>query len=122
MSFSSVIPQDRIIARLRYENPWWVNGKIDETYQEMSRRLYFKLFFPHVLEKDINRALVLMGPRRVGKTVLLFHTVDELLQSKVNPENICFVGIDNPIYINLGLEDILDLYKEALKRKDLEGC
>jgi hypothetical protein len=51
-------------------------------YQQMKRREYFKLFYPLVIERSIKRALVLMGPRRVGKTVMLFHAIDELINVK----------------------------------------
>lgn len=122
MNVISTIPREKIISRLQYENPWWVSKEIDPVYQKMSRRLYFDLFYPFVVEKDVRRAVVLMGPRRVGKTVMMFHTIDKLLKEKVPPQNLVFVGIDNPIYINLGLEDILQLSKEALKRDNLNGC
>lgn len=119
---TSVIPKEKIIERLRFENPWWVSKSISETYQQMSKRLYFDLFYPYVKERDVNRALVLMGPRRVGKTVMLYHTIDELIKENVNPQRIFFIGIDNPLYFNLGLEDQLSLCKEALKLDNLKDC
>ena len=78
MSSISLIPTEKIVERLRYENPWWVNKQIPEVYSTMAKRLYFKLFYPFVVEKDVRRALVLMGPRRVGKTVMLFHCIQQL--------------------------------------------
>src|SRR5699024_3528107 len=122
MSISSVIPEGEIIERLQTENPWWRTKTVSSFYTDMKRRLYFKLFYPFVKETDIRRALVLMGPRRVGKTVMLFHTIAKLIEDGVNPQKICFVGIDNPIYINLSLENLLMLYKKALKTDTLEGC
>jgi predicted AAA+ superfamily ATPase len=122
MKISTLIPQEKIIERLRYENPWWVTREIPETYRLMSKRLYFKLFYPFVLEKEIKRSVVLMGPRRVGKTVMMFHTIDQLIQEQVDPQKIFFIGIDNPIYINLSLQDILDLCISALKINDIEDC
>ena len=116
----NLIPTEKIIERLRYENPWWITKKIPETYGSMSRRLYFDLFYPFVNEKSIKRALVLMGPRRVGKTVMLFHCIEELLGEEINPHKIFFIGIDNPIYVNLGLEDILSLCKQSLALDDLK--
>ena len=116
----NLIPTGKIIERLRYENPWWITKKIPETYGSMSRRLYFDLFYPFVNEKSIKRALVLMGPRRVGKTVMLFHCIEELLGEGINPHKIFFVGIDNPIYVNLGLEDLLSLCKQSLALDDLK--
>lgn len=121
MKISSLIPTEKIIERLRYENPWWVNKQIPETYNVMPKRLYFDLFYPFVVERKVRRALVLMGPRRVGKTVMLFHSIQHLIDEKVNPQKIFFVGIDNPIYVHLSLEDILNLCKQSLNQENLNG-
>lgn len=122
MKAKAFIPSDKIIERLQYENPWWNTKEIPSGYKNMSKRLYFNLFYPYVQDTEIKRALVLMGPRRVGKTVMMFHAIDQLIQENVDPQKIFFVGIDNPIYINLSLEDLLNLCKEAIKAASLEGC
>ncbi len=122
MTNSRLIPTEKIIERLRYENPWWSTQEIPSLYKEMSKRLYFELYYPFVTETKIRRAVVLMGPRRVGKTVMMFHTIDQLIQEKINPQRIFFVGIDNPIYIHLSLQEILDLCKEAINVENLKGC
>ncbi|HUH46784.1 MAG TPA: AAA family ATPase, partial [Arenibacter sp.] len=122
MKTSNVIPTAKIIERLHYENPWWISKDIHAEYKSMSRRLYFNLFYPFVQETDIKRAVVLMGPRRVGKTVMLFHAIDQLIIDGIHPQKIFFIGIDNPIYLNLSLEDILLLCRNALKLWDLKGC
>ncbi|GAA4449768.1 ATP-binding protein [Rurimicrobium arvi] len=122
MNNYNLIPTEKIMERLRYENSWWISKKIPETYSVMSRRLYFDLFYPFVKEKGVRRALVLMGPRRVGKTVMLFHSIAQLISENVNPQRIFFIGIDNPIYVHLGLEDILSLCKDALSLHHLNDC
>lgn len=122
MSNPRLIPTEKIIERLQYENPWWITKEIPTLYKEMARRLYFDLFYPFVTEREIRRAVVLMGPRRVGKTVMMFHTIDKLIEEKVNPQQIFFIGIDNPIYINLGLQEVLDLCQASVKAKNLENC
>lgn len=122
MRVSNVIPTNKIIERLHYENPWWVSKDIHGEYKSMSRRLYFDLFYPFVQETDVRRAVVLMGPRRVGKTVMLFHSIDQLIIEDINPQKIFFVGIDNPIYLNLSLEELLLLCRDAVKLQDLKGC
>jgi predicted AAA+ superfamily ATPase len=119
---ANIIPTAKIIERLRYENPWWVTKEIPKTYSAMSKRLYFDLFYPFVLERSIKRALVLMGPRRVGKTVMLFHSIEALIKEGFNPQKLFFIGIDNPIYVNLSLEDILSLCKDSLSLQNLDGC
>ena len=122
MSFDTVIPTSKRIERLQYENPWWTSGNVQQTYQDMSKRLYFDLFYPFVKETDVKRAVVLMGPRRVGKTVMMYHTIQELIKENIAPQKIFFIGIDNPIYMHLSLEDILLLAKEAVQLNNLEGC
>lgn len=119
---SRLIPTEKIIERLQYENPWWITKEIPVLYKEMSRRLYFDLFYPFVVETQIRRAVVLMGPRRVGKTVMMFHTINQLIEENINPQHIFFVGIDNPIYINLSLQEILNLCKDAVKADSFKNC
>lgn len=118
----NLIPTEKIVERLRYENPWWVNKTIPEMYSTMAKRLYFNLFYPYVIEQNVKRALVLMGPRRVGKTVMLFHSIQQLLEENVNPQKIFFIGIDNPIYVHLSLEEILNLCRKSLNQENLNGC
>lgn len=115
------VSKSQVIDRLRFENPWWTTGHIDVDYQEMKRRLYFDLFRPLARETDVRRALVLMGPRRVGKTVMLFHMIEELILNGINPQRIIFISIENPIYINLGLEELFIYAKEALDTTDKNG-
>jgi hypothetical protein len=52
MNNSRLIPTEKIIERLQYENPWWITPEIPAMYKEMSKPLYFELFYPFV--KAIN--------------------------------------------------------------------
>ena len=42
------IPTEKILERLRFENPWWKSNTIDPGVSRMKRRLYFNLFFPSI--------------------------------------------------------------------------
>jgi hypothetical protein len=33
------ISKDQVLDRIRFENPWWIEGKIEADYNEMPRRL-----------------------------------------------------------------------------------
>jgi len=107
MSLLRAFSKEQIINKINFENPWWRNHKIDDYYSSMKKRLYFDLFSPLVYEKKIKRAVVLMGPRRVGKTVMLFHLVQDLIDNKIPSKNICYLSIENPIYNSLSLEEML---------------
>lgn len=108
------VSTQQVKKRLFSENPWWLpNGDIPETFSSLSYRPYLELLYPLIINRSINRAVVLMGPRRVGKTVMIHHSIKKLINSGVSPVNICYVSIDHPIYNGLGIDDILDLYAEA---------
>lgn len=109
--------EDQIIAKIQFENQWWETGEVDSFYTSMKRRLYFDLFSKLVDEKNIKRAVVLMGPRRVGKTVLLFHKVQQLIDSGIPPKRICYLSIENPIYNGMSLEEMLLLFIQSTKQK-----
>jgi predicted AAA+ superfamily ATPase len=113
--------EQQILERLRFENPWWVTGRVEDYYGQMRHRLYFELFFPLVAEQSVRRAVVLMGPRRVGKTVLLYHTVQGLLQQNIEPLKLAFISIETPIYSNIGLEQLFALSRQATGQTDPKG-
>lgn len=105
------ISTQQVKKRLFSENPWWEpNEDIPATYSSLTPRLYLELLFPLIINRSVNRAVVLMGPRRVGKTVMIHHSIKKLTNSGVNPLNICYVSIDHPIYNGLGIDDILEIY------------
>ena len=107
------VPAEQVIKRLGIENPWWETNKIPASYLSFTPRSYLKLFYPLVQSKKINRANVLMGPRRVGKTVMLHHAIQNLINEGVSPNKIGYFSVDHPIYNGLGLEELLEIYSEA---------
>lgn len=108
------VSEELIIKRIRLENPWWETGRIPTTYSSLKRRLYFDQLYQQITLLSVRRATVLMGPRRVGKTVMLYQIIESLIASGVPQRNICYLSIDAPIYNNIPLEELLALCKKAL--------
>lgn len=108
----------QILTRLVYDNPWWVSGVIADDYKSMMHRPYTDLFYPLVVDDAVRRAVILMGPRRVGKTVMIYHTIDRLIQNGINPQKIIYLSIDTPIYNGISLEELFSLAREALKQPE----
>jgi len=115
------ISKKLVFERIRFENPWWTTQQIAADYNQYPKRLYLKLFKPLVLQQAIRRAVVLMGPRRVGKTVMLHHLIQEMIVSGINPLKIIFITIENPIYNNIPLEQLFAYAKEANGLNDTNG-
>lgn len=107
------IPSEQVVRRLWIENPWWQDRQIPKIFQKYRRRAYFELFYPLVESRKVRRAIVLMGPRRVGKTVLLHHAIDKLLESGISPSRIAYFSVDHPMYNGLALEAFLDFFGQA---------
>lgn len=108
----------QVMDRIRFENPWWLTGNVDAYFQQMSQRAYFAHFYSLAKDRDLKRAVVLMGPRRVGKTVMLYHLVQQLLLDGVPPRKILFVTVENPIYNQISLEQLFAYGREAAGDRD----
>jgi uncharacterized protein len=108
------ISSAEIIQRIRDENPWWLGDHtISAVFGNMKRRAYFKLFLPLVEEQKMRRAVVLMGPRRVGKTVMIHHAIQALIDGGIAPQAIGYFSVDHPIYNGLSLEKLLEYYAQS---------
>ena len=116
------IPDHLIMSRMIYDNCWWETADIDSENGKLKKRLYFDLFFKLVEEVDVKRAVVLMGPRRVGKTVMMHHAISELLKvNKVRENKVCFINVENPIYLNIGLEQLFIMAMKAVANEIPKG-
>lgn len=116
------IPKELILKKMRFDNCWWETGRIDQENEKFKRRLYTEMFVKMVEEVEIKRAVVLMGPRRVGKTVMMHHAIDSLLRVKKIRENkICFINVENPLYLNIGLEELFRMAMDAAANPDPKG-
>lgn len=106
------IPLHDVQRRLYTDNPWWRAGQgIDSEEDLWPRRAYFSQFLSLVQETAVRRAVVLIGPRRVGKTVMLKHLVARLLQNEgLAGTQILFLSLDTPLYSGRSLESLLQLF------------
>ena len=113
MATSLQIPPHEVQRRLALDNPWWKAGHgIDPEEESWPRRAYFGQFSRLVRETAVRRAVVLIGPRRVGKTVMLKHLVDQLLQDGVIGTQVLFLSIDTPLYSGRSLESLVQMFTD----------
>ena len=106
------VPEHQVISRIQLENSWWSTGAIDPSHRQLRPRAYFERFAQlvhEVRDQAVRRAPILMGPRRVGKTVLLFHLIQSLIDGGLDPRRICYASVEHPVYNGLGLDDLIRL-------------
>jgi hypothetical protein len=99
-----------LTRRLAFDNPWWATARVPDRFRAWPRRIYFDGFWKLFAESSVRRAVVLMGPRRVGKTVLLTQAVQRLIDEKVEPTRILYASMDTPTYMGTSLEKLLQLF------------
>ena len=79
-------------ASIRQSNPhWW--GLPGVPVQSFRRTLFGKAY--RLLRNGMAPAVVLRGPRRVGKTVLLRQVLEALIADGVPANHICYVPFDD---------------------------
>lgn len=72
-------------------NPHWEGGP-GPVIPPMRRWIFSRLLY--LLKRGLTPAVVLRGPRRVGKTVLVNQIREELLQQGVDPHHIFYIAFD----------------------------
>ena len=108
-----------ITQRLREENPWWTAGVgIDREYATMPRRAYLPSFARLIGGNSPNRAVLLVGPRRVGKTIMVFHAIDRLLVEGIPGRDILYVSLETPTYFGQSLEALLRRFVKMFDRPE----
>jgi predicted AAA+ superfamily ATPase len=112
------VSEKELENRLRLDNPWWEAGAgIDADYAQFPRRAYLPPFERLVRASDANRAVVLLGPRRVGKTILVYHTIQMLLDSrKVSGRDIFYVSLETPLLNGTNLESLVSRFQKLFDR------
>lgn len=104
------VSKKEIVDRLSaVDNPWWDPSvpATDWQYHGLPYRAYFNAFYSLCTQKNVRRAAVLMGPRRVGKTVMLHQVIHKMVAEGWDPERILFASIDTPVYTGMGLEQFV---------------
>ena len=106
------IKREDIANRLQADNPWW-EAAPDPNKPPMSwpRRAYYVALKAMILQ-PVQRAVILMGARRVGKTTLLYQLIGDSTNSE-EFEQILFASVDAPTFSGLRLEQILELFVEV---------
>lgn len=106
-------PQE-MVAVLRQYNPWW-EGKAISDLPTWRRAAYGEIR-QWVTTPPAPRAILLSGPRQVGKTTLLLQAIQDLLAGGVSPSNILYVTFDHPLLKLSGVEAVLRLWREIEPR------
>lgn len=108
---------DQIATVLRRFNPWW-EGRAPLGLPTW-RRTVFKELYTRLTKRPVARAVGLMGLRRVGKTTLLLQAISELLaRGEVQPNNLLYVELDQPLLSGTPLSQVVDVWRSVAPKAD----
>jgi len=97
--------------RLLFDNPWWaLDDQAPQKFKQPPKRLFFDKFAQKIEQGDTGRAVVLTGPRRVGKTVMIRQMVARLIEGGVSPRHVLLASLGTPTYWDAGLYQIVELF------------
>jgi len=102
-------PAHFVSDRIKFENSWWENPDIDYYYSKMQKRSFFALFYKKLINEEDNRNILLVGSKRVGKTVLIHQVIQALIDSGFESKNIVYISLENPIYYSYRLDELVNL-------------
>jgi predicted AAA+ superfamily ATPase len=107
------VSSQQVAEHLKRLKPWWESGRMDAPTQAMHPRAYHVPVRQLLLEPGLRRAVVLLGPRRVGKTILIRHLIADLLQSDTAASRIAYVEMDHPLLHGQSLEALIEQIEAA---------
>jgi predicted AAA+ superfamily ATPase len=107
------VSDQQVAEHLKRLNPWWQSATMDEATLALLPRAYLDPVRQLLLEPNLRRAVVLLGPRRVGKTILIRHLVADLLARGTHPQRIAYVEMDHPLLHGQSLEALIRQIEEA---------
>lgn len=112
---------DLIWRGMRDANPWWDTGKVPTARTRAFRRDAFAEIVHALDHAERGRGVVLLGPRRVGKSVLVHQVVDHLLARGAHAHSVVLLTLDDVALRGADLGTLLDLVSSRLPAHDGDG-
>jgi hypothetical protein len=107
-----------LLRELQKDNIWWRDNKIPEDKDKPFHRSDFYKYLGVLNSKNIQ---VIIGPRRVGKTILMYQLIKNLInKKKIKSENILYLDLAKSyITFNIGgIEACLRVFQDNIMKKD----
>jgi hypothetical protein len=108
------LTDEQILKVLLGYNAWWNTEQLSPGLTRPVKRLAYyeaKKAFEH---PHIRREVILSGPRRVGKTTILYQMIDDCLKMGVPARNILYVSFDHPMLKLCDFGRIMEVFRNNL--------
>ena len=89
------------------QNPWWSSKTVPTALAPSTERFLARVLWQRLLRSEPRRHQVILGPRRVGKTTVLYQTVRHLIADGITPSRIWWLRMDHPLLLPASLGDLV---------------
>lgn len=107
----------------REQNPWHETGRVPDAWAKTVERMITGYLPDRILSSEINhprRFHLLIGPRRVGKTTVMYQTVRSLLNHGVPKDSIWWLRLDHPILMRFSLDQLCSMIMDRVRHKGFD--
>lgn len=94
-------------------NPWHQTGAVPVEWAPPNRRCLGDTLWQELLQLQTRRHLIILGPRRVGKTTAMYQTVQSLIDAGVDSSRLWWLRLDHPLLIDVSLGSLVDQVIES---------
>jgi predicted AAA+ superfamily ATPase len=101
------LSSDQILGVLHGFNPWW-DAPAPQPFT--FRRIAYGLCREYLDHPSLHRAVMLSGPRRVGKSVILQQIARAKVAEGIPPRSILYLSLEHPFLKVLSLPEIIKIY------------
>lgn len=89
------------------QNPWHRTGQVPRVLAKPVERQLAQLLWSRVLDDEPRRFHLILGPRRVGKTTVMYQTVRHLLAAGSDRRRLWWLRLDHPLLLREDLGDVV---------------
>ena len=105
------ISDNDLFQRLVFDNPWWeFTDDTNVKFRNPARRAFYPAFFNRLMQTGEGEALVVAGPLRAGKTVIMRQMIANLIEQGVKPQRVFYCSLTTPSYTAADLATLFEMF------------
>ncbi len=106
-----IITDNDLFQRLAFDNPWWsLRPETEIRFKQPAKRVQFAAFRSRHMALEPGHVLVLAGPLRAGKTVLMRQAIAALVKDGVPPSAVFYAPLTTPSYATTSVATLFEMF------------
>jgi len=100
------------------QNPWIQRGAVPDDLAPSLVRPFADVLFQEVLNPSIRRFQLILGPRRVGKTTVMYQIIQRLIDRGVSPRKLFWLRLDHPLLMEVPIGQLVEPFLTEQATRD----